>query len=58
MKKLSRRKKTGVYIAGIGIATGIAAVLLWPKIRAAMQQPTIIVGTPTVTPAAIAALLE
>jgi hypothetical protein len=55
---MSRRKKTGMFIAGVGVATGLAAVLLWPSLKAIMQQPSITVGTPTLTPATVAALLE
>jgi hypothetical protein len=36
-------------VAGIGVATGVAAMLLWPLIKRMRQQPSITVGQPTVT---------
>lgn len=32
-KPLSRQKKTALWLAGIGIAGGVGALLLWPKVR-------------------------
>ncbi len=59
-RKLSRRKKVSYVIVGAGIATGLAAVLIWPLIQKLRLQSTIFVGKPTVKSASenIAALLE
>lgn len=50
-RKLARYKKTGILIAGIGVATGVAAVLLWPQIKKLFQTPVIKVLPPTIKPA-------
>lgn len=50
-RKLPRYKRTGIVIAGVGIATGLAAVILWPHIKKLFQQPVITLLPPTVRPA-------
>lgn len=57
-RRLSRRKRTGYFVVGMSIATGLAAVLLWPKVKTMFASGTITVGQPTLTPATVAALLE
>lgn len=47
---LPRYKKTAIVIAGVGVATGIAAVILWPQLKKLFQNPVITVGRPTLTP--------
>lgn len=49
-RNLSRQKKTAIWVAGIGVVTGVTAMLLWPRIKSMLQQPVITVGTPTITP--------
>jgi len=48
--RLPRYKKTAIFITGIGVATGVAAVILWPQLKTLFQQPVIKVGQPTITP--------
>ena len=50
-RRLPRYKKTGVFLAGTGLAIGLAAVILWPQLKRLFQTPLITVGIPTVTPA-------
>ena len=50
-RKLPRYKKTAILIAGIGVATGVAAVILWPQLKSLFQTPLITVGRPTIGPA-------
>jgi hypothetical protein len=59
-RRMSRRKKTGIFIASVGVASGLLAVILWPKVKAMFLNPTITVGQPTITQTtnAVAALLE
>lgn len=49
-RSLPRYKKTAIVIAGVGVATGIAAVLLWPQLQKLFHNPAIKVLTPTITP--------
>ena len=53
---IARRQKTVIALAAMGVATGAAAVLLWPYLKRLMLKPTITVGQPTITSAAMAAL--
>jgi hypothetical protein len=50
-RKLPRYKKTAILIAGVGVATGVAAVILWPQLKKLFQTPVITVGVPTTGPA-------
>lgn len=50
-RKLARYKKTAILIAGVGVATGVAAVILWPQLKSLFQTPLITVGKPTIGPA-------
>jgi len=43
-RRLPRYKRTGIVIAGVGLATGLAAVILWPYIRKLFQQPSVALG--------------
>lgn len=45
-----RYKKTGILLAGFGVALGFGAVVLWPQLKKLFQKPVIKVGTPTLTP--------
>lgn len=49
-RRLPRYKKTAIFVAGIGVATGVAAVLLWPQLKTLFQNPSITVGRPTIGP--------
>jgi hypothetical protein len=49
-RKLARYKRTGIVIAGVGVALGVAAVILWPQLKKLFQNPSITVLTPTITP--------
>lgn len=40
-RRLPRYKRTGLVIAGVGVATGVAAVILWPYIKKLLQQPSV-----------------
>jgi predicted phosphoribosyltransferase len=55
---ISRRSKTSYLVVGMGIAGGIAAVLLWPRIRALFTHPSITVGQPVLSPGAMEALMS
>lgn len=59
-RRISRRKKTSWWLVGGGIAAGIAAYFLVPRIRKLLLKPTVTVGQPTLrrTPTGVAALLE
>lgn len=58
-RRVARYKKTGIFVALVGVATGVTAVILWPKVKAMFLHPTITVGQPTITQAAqVAARLE
>jgi len=50
-RRLPRYKKTAILVAGVGVATGVAAVLLWPQIKRLFQTPLVLVGKPTIEPA-------
>jgi hypothetical protein len=50
-RRLPRYKKTALLIAGVGVATGVAAVILWPQLKSLFQTPLITVGKPTIGPA-------
>ncbi len=58
-RRPSKRSKTTFVLVGMGVATGIAAVLLWPQLRSFQVSSLISVGKPTMkqTQAQIAALL-
>ena len=58
--RMSRRRKTGIMIASVGIATGLLGVILWPKVKAMFIHPVVTAQTPTITQHAadVAALLE
>lgn len=45
---MTRQQRTAVWVAGVGIATGVTAMLLWPLIKRMRQQPSITVGPTTV----------
>lgn len=59
-RRLPRYKRTGIVIAATGLATGLLAVVLWPRVKQLLIQPTITAGEPTITQraATVAALLE
>lgn len=40
-RRLPRYKKTAVFIIGAGVATGLAAVLLWPQLKKLLQNPSV-----------------
>lgn len=40
-RRYSRRRKTALWIAGSGVAIGLAAVFLWPLVKRRFQNPTI-----------------
>lgn len=49
-RRIARYKRTGIFIAGTGIAIGLAAMILWPELKKLFQTPLIKVGVPTITP--------
>lgn len=40
-RKMSRQKRTGFLIAGVGLATGVTALILWPRIKKLFTTPTV-----------------
>lgn len=48
-RKTPRYKKTAFFIAGLGVASGLAAVVLWPHIKRWLQKPSITMLPPTIT---------
>jgi membrane protein implicated in regulation of membrane protease activity len=44
-RKLSRRKQTAYAIVGMGLASGIAAVLLWPYLQRLRQTPLVLASS-------------
>lgn len=57
-RKLARRKKLFLFVAVGGLATGLAAVLIWPRIKNLVVNSSVTVGKPTITQSSVAALLE
>lgn len=40
-RRFPRYKKTAILVAGVGVATGVAAVILWPQLKKLSQTPTV-----------------
>lgn len=59
-RRVARRTKTSWLLIGGGVAAGIAAYFLLPRIRQLLFKPSLTVGTPTIrrAPTSVAELLE